>query len=294
MTLDCGTFRYSFNREVEFVQFFTLCAAMLVASQAGTLDPPAIEAWMRDRADAGFEARLAEIARMTLGATYADGPLGEGPDGRFDTDPLIDLERYDCVTYIEQCVALAAEQEYEPAVDLLQRIRYAGGRIDYEYRNHFFVADWLDQNPWCRDVTARLDVATAELTRTISKRGFFQRVDAAGLGENMPDREVTVRVLPIDAVEAAEPMMPDVAVITFVGKIDWLFALHCGLYLRDDTGQGKLYHASSKAGEVVAVSLTEYCSEQQDRYVGILVHEIKEPAWEAEQKDSAPEPSPAR
>lgn len=229
---------------------------------------------------ATFEERLAAVAEDSLGTDYADGPLGEGPAGQYDTDPLIDFARVDCVTFMEQTIALAAGHGYEDVFDLLQSIRYKDGVIDYESRNHFFVTDWIENNPFCVEVTADLDVPTRTIKRTISREDFFERVNAPGLGADTPNRAEGLIVVPPQHVEQAEQTIPSPSIVVFVGKVEWLFALHTGLFIRGEDGVGRLYHASSKSGEVVAVDLGEYVKEQEGRYVGIATYRVTAPARE--------------
>lgn len=229
-------------------------------------------------AHSSFEARVTAIARAATGTPYADGPLGEGPSGEYDQDPLMDLKRVDCVTFVEQTIALAAASSYQEAFTILQRIRYRDGKIDYEARHHFFVSDWLENNPWCRDVSGDLSVPTAALTRTISRRDFFQRVKAPGLGQSTPDRSITIRYVPSASAADAVPHLPQPALIVFIGRRpDWLFALHTGLFLSGDTGTGRLNHASSKAGKVVTTDLIEYLQQNAERYLGFTAYEITPP-----------------
>lgn len=224
-----------------------------------------------------FDARLWRVIQDSLGTPYHDGPLGEGPNGVYDADPLVDFARADCVTYVEQAVAAAAGTDYDDMLGLLQRIRYKDGRVDYETRNHFLITDWTRNNPFCVDVTCELGAPTKASIRVISRKGFFERVKAPGLGADTADESVRLEYIPCDAVDAAEPEIPSPALIVFIGKVDWLFALHCGLYARDASGAGLLYHASSKAGKVVGMPLSEYVSEQSGRYLGFTVYKINDP-----------------
>ena len=140
-----------------------LLAGMPLYSQTPAEVDAYLEVLQRDKPD--YLARFSQVVRDCEGTPYQDGPLGEGPEGAYDTDPLIDLTRVDCVTYVEQCVALAAGTDFADVTDKLQRVRYAGGHVDYGARNHFMVADWIPNNPWCRDVTKDLELSTAPLTR---------------------------------------------------------------------------------------------------------------------------------
>lgn len=225
-----------------------------------------------------FQERLHQVAQDWLGTPYASGPLGEGPQGSFDKDPLMDHTKVDCVTFCEQTIAMAASKSYQDAFDRLQRIRYRNGEIGYEQRNHFMITDWIANNPWCKDISGTLGVKTAPLTRTISRRDFFQRVKAEGLGKDTPDRVQTIQYVPAADAGRAEPKLPKAALIVFIGKKpEWLFAVHTGLYLRGADGQGQLYHASSTAVKVVAAPFAHYVESQQDRFWGFTAYEIGEP-----------------
>lgn len=223
-----------------------------------------------------FAERIATIARAFVGAPYKDGPLGEGPDGRYDKDPLIDLSCADCVTFVEQVIALAVSKTCEETVQTLQRIRYKDGRVDFETRNHFMEADWVLNNAWCREVTRDLGVPVAEVTRTISKRAFFPKVNAPELGQDTPDREMTIAYVPLDQVPLATERIPSPSLILLIGKVDWLFAVHSGLFLRGSDGKAHFFHASSKAQKVIDDNLASYLKDST-RHLGFSAYRIDEP-----------------
>ena len=242
--------------------------------------PAAVDSYVQQLQgrESSYVERVVSVAKDSVGVAYQDGPLGEGPDGAYDNDPIIDLAHVDCVTFVEQCLALAAGTSYADTVVKLQQIRYAGGTIDFAHRNHFMIADWAENNrAWCVDRTAHLGLATTKLTRTISKRDFFERVKAPGLGAQIADRRVTMAYIPIDSAAAAAKAIKSPSIVVFIGKIDWLFALHCGIFIPGETGGGRLYHASSKAGAVTDADLGEYAASQSKRYLGFAVLEIIPP-----------------
>ncbi len=225
-----------------------------------------------------FDARLGRVLEDTIGTPYFDGPLGEGPTGQYDQDPLVDLTRADCVTEVEQAIALAGAKTYPEFFELLQKIRYKDGVIDFESRNHFMVTDWLRNNTFCEPVTATLGVPTATVTRTISRKAFFELVKAPGVGADTPDETVTFEYIPSAAVDDAEGAIPNNSLVVFVGrKPEWLFVLHCGVYVRDAQGNGRLMEASSKLGSVVPFDLGDYVREQGDRYLGFAAFRNNEP-----------------
>lgn len=225
-----------------------------------------------------FLQRLEQVILDSVGTPYHDGPLGEGPNAPCDTDPLIDLSRVDCVTFVEQSVALASASSLSEATKVLQGYRYKDGQIDFLHRNHFMLVDWPPNNPWCLESTAKLGIETKIVTRTISKAGFFRRVKAPELGQDIPDRDVSVTYIPIEQADALEKAIKKPSLVVFIGHVDWLFALHCGIFLPDDAGSGKLYHASSAAGKVAAMNLESYAASQSKRYLGMAVYEISDPS----------------
>jgi len=257
------------------IAWFFLSAASLPISK---MSEAALDSYLADLSvrQPSFSARLAEVAKRSLGTPYADGPLGEGAQGKYDKDPLIDLSRVDCVTFVEQTIALAASASYEQALETLRRIRYADGQISFESRNHFMISDWIANNAFCRDMTRNLGVPTRTISRKISRKDFFDRVNAPELGRDTPDQTIDLVYVASADARSAEKNLPSPALIVFIGKVDWLFALHCGFYLRDEEGQGLLYHASSKAGRVVATSLADYL-EKSTRYLGFTAYDIAEP-----------------
>lgn len=228
--------------------------------------------------DSTFLQRLEQVILDSVGTPYHDGPLGEGPGAPYDDDPLIDLSRVDCVTFVEQSIALASASSLSEATTVLQGYRYRDGQIDFLNRNHFMLVDWAPNNPWCLELTSKLGIETKKLTRTISKAAFFRRVKAPELGQDIPDRDVTVSYIPIDKAEALAGAIEKPALVVFIGHVDWLFALHCGIFLPDGNGSGRLYHASSAAGKVAAMELDTYAASQSRRYLGMAVYEIRDPS----------------
>ncbi len=108
----------------------------------------------------GTVARLEAFSGTYLGLPYGDGgPLGEGPEGRYDQDPLYRFDTFDCTTFVETMTALALSETPEEFEDHLREIRYENGVIDYVTRNHFPSLQWIPHNianGYWRDVTREL------------------------------------------------------------------------------------------------------------------------------------------
>lgn len=256
-----------------------LILAYLAGTPLWTLTGTGVDAYLQalHRQNTSFHDRLAKVLDDAVGTPYANGPLGEGPAGTHDKDPLMDLSRVDCVTLVEQAIALASSHSYDETFRRLQAIRYKGGVVTFEARNHFMETDWVENNTFCRNVTGALGLPTQADTRTISRREFFVRVNAPELGQTTEDRELVLEYIPCSQAKAATAVMPSPSLVCFVGKVNWLFVLHCGVFIRDQEGNGRLYQASSKAGRVMVGSLEDFLK-ATDRYLGFTVHKICEPA----------------
>lgn len=262
-----------------------LCMAMFLAQPLYEFTPSNLDTRLQSlyQQEPDFGKRIAAIAEQSLGTPYVGDPLGEGPDSKFDNDPLMDLAHVDCVTFIEQTIALASSQSYQSAFDLLQKIRYQHPPIAFQNRNHFMYNDWIKHNTFCKNITQKLGVPTDKVTRTISRRGFFEKKELPELGKGIPDEKSTLHYVPIANVVKSEAKLTSPALILCVGKIDWLFILHCGLYVRDVDGKGLVYQASSKKDQmkVITTPLPEFLQATGDpaksRYLGYVAFSIKDP-----------------
>lgn len=232
-------------------------------------------------------ARVEKFSASMLGVPYKLGPLGEGPDGEYDSDPLVDLSAVDCMTYVEEVLALSRAKDQAGLMDELRRVRYRDGVIEYAHRNHFTDADWLPNNikeGFIRDLTR--DAAGADyavLSKAVSKKTWYEKktvkdlegekIRALGkaekdrrvaklktLGKDMPDENVSIGYLPIGALAARQDKIPSGTIVSLVRGNDDVhdtMVSHMGLIVRV---KGKAYfrEASSDQHKVVDVPLLEY------------------------------------
>jgi len=124
-------------------------AAMLASVTHLTLAAPArapAPASVLASAGQSVVTRIEAISAKYLGTPYLLDPLGEGPGGAIDRDPLIRFDAFDCQTYVETVIAEVRANSAEQVVDELRLIRYQGGVVDFGKRNHFPDADWIPNN----------------------------------------------------------------------------------------------------------------------------------------------------
>jgi hypothetical protein len=103
---------------------------------------------------------MLEIGKFFLGTPYVTGTL----ETKRVEHLVVNLREYDCVTFIENVVALlwhvkSRGKSFETFRRLLQKIRYRQGRLQgYSSRLHYF-SDWIHDNQKkgiVRDVTAKI------------------------------------------------------------------------------------------------------------------------------------------
>lgn len=144
--------------------------------------------------------RIDKFSATLLGKAFVDGPLGEGAEGLFDEDPLINFLGFDCTTYVETVLALAISKENDPndVLTNLTKIRYRNSVVDFYTRNHFIDADWIPNNKWLlTDVTQKLggqeEVAIAEAL--INKPGWYSKFTTKRLNrKNLSEAELGLLV----------------------------------------------------------------------------------------------------
>ena len=108
-------------------------------------------------AEPDLRKRIAAIARKNIGQPYVLNLLGEYPYELHDSLPMFDLQRSDCVVFVEHTYAMALSQSWEEFFWMLQRIRYKDGVIGVATRNHYTEMDWNVNNAWIvGDVSAQL------------------------------------------------------------------------------------------------------------------------------------------
>ncbi len=153
--------------------------------------------------------RVRHLARKNIGQPYEIYLLGEMPFEHYDPQPIYCLTKSDCLVFCEHTYAMALSSNWEQFIRMLQRIRYANGRIGVATRNHFTESDWNINNAWLvRDITA-------ELARQRGVR-FVQKVDRArflrtryGLETDIPVQEHEDVYLPFEYIDQAKSRLRD-------------------------------------------------------------------------------------
>ena len=192
-------------------------AAVAGPTPIGAL-PPELVAAAREARGAPLPERMKRISDAMLGRPYLADPLGEGEG--VDPDPLARYDVYDCLTFIEEVLALSLAGDPAHAGAIRTSLRYGGRPATYARRRHFMELQWIPgiiAAGWMRDTTAeygpvkRMEREVTEKTwSTWSARPRFAHRD-----DELPLGTMRLDVLDLDAAEAAaERIRPGTIVLT--------------------------------------------------------------------------------
>jgi len=90
--------------------------------------------------------KIEYLSSTLLDAPYVDGSLGEGNQGKYDKDPLVRFDVFDCTTYVEAVLAGALSNSTADFMPNLIKLRYKEGNVSFVTRNHFPSLDWIPNN----------------------------------------------------------------------------------------------------------------------------------------------------
>jgi hypothetical protein len=253
------------------------------------------EGLTRDPARAG--AAAARVGELAAGTPYVPGTLdrylaaGASPEA---TEPLtLSLTRFDCVTLVEACLAVARVGRAGGAPTWsrfgaeIERMRYRGGaRRGYASRLHYF-------SEWIRDGERRglvrslgqelggvaderpLEFMTAHRAsyRALADERVYREIGAVEhrLGK-FPRYVVPSKRIPqiVDRLESGD-------VLGFATEMPGLDVTHAAFAYRDRAGTLRVLHAPLSGGsvEVTRTTLPEYVAAIR-RATGVLV---ARPSW---------------
>jgi Dipeptidyl aminopeptidases/acylaminoacyl-peptidases len=218
--------------------------------------------------------RISFCSEYFLGKRYdRSGPTGEGIFDTCDQKPLYNIGSFDCVTYIEHVLALALSKDSGRFIPNLIKLRYAGGRIDYLHRNHFFVLDWLSNNHDFFNIVP--PPKGRILQRAISKKDFFSK---KGITVDCPDTLLQLSAWTPEEIESVirtHPLLPGVYIFVFILRVNPnLDANHVGfMIVEKDTAHFRC--ASKLFGKVAELDFSSYLLEFGYMLEGVLVAELK-------------------
>jgi hypothetical protein len=236
----------------------------------------------RGLADAGIPLgrSVAAVGELALGTPYEAYTLeaylaaGGSP---LETEPLtLSLDRFDCVTLVESCLAVArlargpGTPSWEDFGREVERVRYRGGKREgYASRLHYF-SEWISDNaargllrPVGAEAGAEPDIRPLRFMST--HRNSYPALADPRAYEQIQRMERALdgrarRVIPTDRIEEVADRIETGDVLAFATSIEGLDVTHSAMAYRDGRGVLRVLHAPLSGGvvEVSGRSLPEY------------------------------------
>ena len=238
--------------------------------------------------------RIDTVSEALLGAQYARDPLGEGVAP--DTDPLVRYDAFDCLTYVEEVMALSLSSVPEEANDIRVALRYGKKAPSYTSRHHFMSLQWLPvnlQQGYLTDIGARFGITTPlnkdvddRIWTTWNGRARFHHTD-----EELPRGPMSLNVLPLaTAKERAKDIPTGTLVLTV--REDWwwrpIWVSHIGFVIQTPDGP-RVRHATTLGEDGVREHGFSWYLDHIEQYknppvLGVALYEAHRPASPATQQ----------
>lgn len=208
-------------------------------------------------------SRIEILSRQFLGQPYQINPLigsADRPEAF-----TVSLDAFDCVTFVETILALTLASSADEFIAWLRKIRYEGGLIAWERRNHY-MSGWIRSN-LKSGALRRLSLSAVPM---VSKDRLLDAVPG------LPPVRTRFSCVPKPAIGKLAPRLHNGDLIFFASTRKHLDIFHCGIVVLDG-GRVLVRHASRSRGGVVEQDLNEFL--KANRMAGVIVARSKEPPF---------------
>jgi hypothetical protein len=246
---------------------------------------------LRTESLTGIGTGAARVGELAAGTPYEpftlEAYLKKGGTPR-DEPLTLSLTRFDCVTLVESCLAVARlavngdSPSWKQFGREIERMRYRGGkRRGYSSRLHYF-SEWIadgNQRGLIRDLGPELGGAEdsrplrfmtehREKYPALADEGVFRKLQAIEHGlDRRPRHVIPTKRIPqvVNRIESGD-------VLAFATDIPGLDVSHTAFAYRDKTAVLRVLHAPLSGGvvEITRTTLPEYVAAIR-RSTGILV-----------------------
>ena len=223
--------------------------------------------WSRDELD----KMLAEASHIRdtglrigfISGCMLDTPYGESTligDMKNEEEFVVNLEKVDCITFIEYVEAMRRSRTFREFLDNLKRVRYREEKVSFYNRNHFFT-DWrVNDSDYIEDITRETG---DERTIIINKR-LNEKEDGTLFVRGLQPFHREIGYVPSSAID--EPLIDRLKSGDYAGVYSEKAGLdvsHVGI-INKDRGSVALRHASSVAKyiRVIDQDFKEYFSDK--------------------------------
>lgn len=229
------------------------------------------EFWLSAMEIKDIQKRIQHFSEQLLETPYSLGPTGEGFKGKIDSKPIFRLDSVDCVTYMENVLALSFAPHEDSIFSTLKQIRYLQGKPSFVNRKHYFVADWIQKSDFAKIVISKEDTT---VEKNLPKKKFFE---AKGI-KHQNDELLKLSYLPLNkAKEFAGKNWNEAFKIRGIGLVfagNAVDVFHVGFLILKPGEKPLFRHASQISGKVITQTLESYLENSKKKIPGIVQFEF--------------------
>lgn len=234
--------------------------------------------------------RLLEISKGFLDTPYIHSPLGEGEGAAPDPDPTFRVDAVDCLTFVEETIALAVARKDGELEQVLEAIRYETTK-SYAERNHLMEAQWIPNNikkGFLRDVTSLYGGADAVAAEKLLTERTWSSKSSQEL--QLPkDKQLKgafkFKLVPLErALEIAKKVPPGTLMMVVRDDLPLKATriTHLGFLHQSRKGRPQLRHAArNNYGRVIDEDLETFLGRNSKyekwKVSGVSFYEVREP-----------------
>lgn len=219
----------------------------------GKWTPKKLDALLREsfRID-DVGCRIDSLSRHFLEIPYQESTL----IGDMNTPEVlvINLKGVDCFTFLDYIEAMRLSSSFHEFKENLKKVRYQGGKVSFEKRNHFFT-DWREFNVTCiDDVTEEIGGRKAIKVKKL----FNKKEDGTYFLPGIQTRERFINYIPVNAID--DSFTNELRKGDYIGiysEKQGLDVLHVGIFIKEGN-KIHLRHASSLEKKVIDEDFKSY------------------------------------
>ncbi len=214
-----------------------------------------------------IEERIKRLCSMALGTPYQPQP--------WEGSSTFHLQSMDCLTFVEEIMALALAPDRGALLPTLRRLRFKNGEVGPFTRNHFITADWLPNNStFLEDITPLLGGSdTRFIEKYINKKEFFRKRGLTWDGE--PTTYIKSAYLPRSMLPSLLPSFPPLTIVAVVKERPDVVITHLGFGLHDSPTVVGFIHTSQEMKMVAKTDLLYYIKKDRE-ILGIKVIRLQD------------------
>ncbi|HTZ17694.1 MAG TPA: N-acetylmuramoyl-L-alanine amidase-like domain-containing protein [Dissulfurispiraceae bacterium] len=183
--------------------------------------------------------RIEFLSHAFLGIPYLANTLESGLAA--EETFVINLAGVDCFTFIDYVEAMRLSASFDEFRENLKGIRYRGGAVAYERRNHFFT-DWIEFNNSVTDATRAIGL---DKTKTAGKE-LNRKADGTYYLPGIKPTQRDISYIPASLLDGnILSRMETGDYIGIYSELDGLDVSHVGIFIRLSDGLF-MRHASSR------------------------------------------------